>query len=593
MVNDRQKIEISLDRGYGKFIIASDYKSDYINSINISNNIKLTNIDPNKIDSTTPICYKKSNSNNADIYLLEENEYAIYFIKGDNYSELESFNPKLYDFFKKHNNDIYLRILNDDVIINFKSYAGKTFLDLVSDDYVFKIPIEVRSKKIKYDFHYQKMVEDLSDIVVDLLFYAEAPLYQSLIEGEDKETYYSDFILLTNIFSEENLPSIFEYLSQNLYSNLDDYTERVPIYLVSNLGPNELNELMASPQYLQETHDCSYSIFQIDGKGYLPLEITQFNQKNNINTLENQFFKFFLELLDGLISKLLKTKKEGYPRDELLKYSNSVNYFLSYDYFKDISPMKYNPLNSQVLQKKEGYRQILQYYLMLELGFKISWDDLTENFKSYQKKLNKLYEYWCYFVLVKILSEIGNINIPYEWFIDKEEKKWEINISKKESSIYPIKYNINGKEIKVKLMYDKVFNSNNNDFYSYSTTYRPDYTISLEFNNQTKYILFDAKYKANVKEFLNDENSKITKKSFKHQDIDKMHTYKDAIPLSIGAYILYPGIKKQKIYSESIEKEYYYGVGAFSLNPGDNLEEYKKLYNFIKNIIVKESETTD
>ena len=49
--------------------------------------------------------------------------------------------------------------------------------------------------------------------------------------------------------------------------------------------------------------------------------------------------------------------------------------------------MDYVPLNSQLLQKKEGYRDILEYYLMFEFGFMMNWSEVTTEFKGNEKKL--------------------------------------------------------------------------------------------------------------------------------------------------------------------------------------------------------------
>ena len=68
---------------------------------------------------------------------------------------------------------------------------------------------------------------------------------------------------------------------------------------------------------------------------------------------------------------------------------------------------------------------------------------------------------------------------------------------------------------------------------------------------------------------------------FKNEDIVKMHAYKDAIPNTIGAYVIYPGINNELYYeNESCVKS----VGAFGLIPGE--EKTNKISEFIKNSIV-------
>ena len=64
--------------------------------------------------------------------------------------------------------------------------------------------------------------------------------------------------------------------------------------------------------------------------------------------------------------------------------------------------LQYLPLNSQVIQKREGYRDIFKYYINFEFAFRIEWQEIEEKIKGYERKLSELYEYWCYFKLIKV-----------------------------------------------------------------------------------------------------------------------------------------------------------------------------------------------
>ena len=55
------------------------------------------------------------------------------------------------------------------------------------------------------------------------------------------------------------------------------------------------------------------------------------------------------------------------------------------------------------------------------------------------------------------------------------------------------------------------------------------------------------------------------KGTYKKADLLKMHTYKDAIRRTAGAYILYPGTEGQ--YTRSGFHELIPGLGAFSIRP--------------------------
>lgn len=574
-----QKIEIDVLDGQkiGTFIISTnqaflDYNGPCKKDTDIfGNTLRLFNINLDRFNNKNPIEFHKESPKGISIFLLEEQEYFISFELDDSLDKNKL--KSCFNFLKNktQTSDLKLTLIDNQGPLNVKSYAGTAFLDCDYDGTKIKIPIGVRSKKIDYENQYTAMLEDLSERVANLSFNIKAPLQQNLIKKESKENYYDDLILLTYFFLDENLPSIMEYLSRNLYSLLESYRETVPTSLAANIGSDELIDMVSNPKELYESEE--YAIFHVDGKGYVPLEIDEMKFRENINVPENRFYKYFLEHLEFKISNLINIIDEDTDEyHQLQKYSDKINYALSQKFFKDISKMDYAPLNSQVLQKKEGYRNILKYFLMLESGFKISWNDFSENFTAFQKELWRLYQYWVYFELVDILEDISGSEIDYNSLIDHDT--WSVNL--KESG-KPLEFDYNDK-IQLSLAYQKTFTGGSSTKESYSVNLDPDYTISIKNGDDEKYLHFDAKYRA-------EESEKA--KSYKNEDIVKMHAYKDGISNSIGAYVIYPGKNKDDgdIFNKFENK--LEGVGAFSLNPGGDGSEKEEISNFIKNIIEK------
>ena len=113
------------------------------------------------------------------------------------------------------------------------------------------------------------------------------------------------------------------------------------------------------------------------------------------------------------------------------------------------------------------------------------------------------------------------------------------------------------------------------------------------------YIHFDAKYRSELEiadyynvfgksdKKLNEEidkrDSLEEKESiFKDGDIYKMHTYKDSILKTEGAYVLYPGNKTEQFFESDMIVP---SVGAFSLTPGNNGVDENNLENFIREVL--------
>ena len=600
-----QKVIINLtdedSNKMGTLTVSSlDYNGKYGSNINISHEITLDNVPTvDEPDNSTPIQYCPNiGANFAKLMFLEETEYQVLFESND----AEASYAILYSLTKINDNhfkEFRFKLGDKDNYkiagtLNFRSYVGKSFLDVQKDGInSIKIPIEVRSKKIDYFNQYSAMIADLSQNALSLIFEVNSPLYQEFeLDYRQKETYYEDFMFLEYLFREDNLPSIFEYLSKNLHSQLKNHVETVPISFASNVNQNTLKSIVSKPNKLFESDADLEIVDKLNG--YLPYEIDQIKHEDIIDIPENRFFKYFLELIRDLVEKLLKTSKEGYIQDKLLYFGDEVSYYLSSRFFNHISTMEFVPFNSQILQKKEGYREIFQYFLMLEFSFRLSWDEVNNQFKGFEKKLSELYEYWCYFKILKVLNDLSINKIDFEDVFIINKDNWSIGIKRGIQSRKVFKLNLYGHDIKIELFYNLKF-SDNSQYRSYSLAFKPDYTLLVTIGEDTHYIHFDAKYRSeleigNFYSNVSSSNEDIDRRDdleekeyvFKDGDIYKMHTYKDSILRTEGAYVLYPGSKTKRFYES---KRIIPSVGAFSLTPGNDEIEEDNLEIFIKDVL--------
>lgn len=531
-----------------------------------------------ELNNYAPIQFCPLATYSTDIFLLEETNYLISFVVNKNlpnkeeliiFNHLKKNSEGKGNFSFNHLNDVWF------ANINFRGFAGKTFIDIIYGDFKYSLMVEVRTKKLDYENEYSEMISDLSGYSSGLLFNINASLYQSHGDsGVSQSTVYEYYMLLEYLFRPQNLPSVVEYLSRNLYSLLDNKRELVPTAFASNIGADEIVELSSNPQQLHQTTE-KYSIFTDDNDDhYIPLMIKDMSYADNIDVPENRFYKFFLEYILDTILKALKTKPGGQVELTLKRFYEDINLFLSHRYFNNISQLDYIPLNSQVLQKKEGYREILEYYLMFEFGLRIKFKELdTDDFRGFGKELSALYEIWCYFELIDILNKLTNSYYDFNKFIDVDS--WSLSLESIKNLDYFNIITIGGVDVKITLMYNYSFLHSDTygigDFSSYSEQLDPDYTLLIEYGNEKKFIHFDAKYKL-------DKND-----CYKKEDIYKMHTYKDGINNSIGAYILYPSNKKPIIFKETDGS--FGSVGAFSLKPNTTKNYKIAIRKFIKEII--------
>ena len=205
-------------------------------------------------------------------------------------------------------------------------------------------------------------------------------------------------------------------------------------------------------------------------------------------------------------------------------------------------------------------------------------------FRSENKSLDVLYENYCFFGIAQVLAEI------YGEKLDKKKYRvFKTEFSKtleKQTNSNFFEYKENEQLPTIRVHYNK-----NYVVESYSKAFDPD--ISLEIfngNNEMQAIyIFDSKFKAQISSVLEEtetgELTELEKRKYKYDDISKMHTYRDALKLAKGAFILYPGTIDEIFYAdETKDKSLLYGVGAFKLRPGKK-EDLSSLEPILKTLL--------
>lgn len=545
-------------------------------------------INPDKRNS---IFYKTDTFEGKDLIILEEESgYTLIFKSNDNidvlgFPTLERFNAD-FKFGKIDGKTYYGNFYTG-------SYAGKSFFDVkVNDVESRKIPFEVRSRKIDYEDHYPIMISDLFEAASGILFDTSPIFEPQKLEEIVRKTFYEDFIFLEYLFRPENLINAYEHVRRDPHHVLERYEEPVPLVLAPNVGPSELISMVSDSSNLYRTANVPSS-WPGNFKEYVPHEVNQSYYRDIVDTPENRLVKYFLnlvnDLLDEMIKQAPKEKIKGYPTDKIFEFKEIINDYLMDGWLDDVDELKYFPSNSQVLQKKAGYRDILRFFMVFELAFFISWDEVEELIKGYQRKLYDLYEYWCYIKLFKILCQLSEGELDYNRIFHKSRKKrWSVSLKKGSDKPQHFDIPINGETLHVELTYNHIFKHGRGKNYSYSLKLRPDYTLRIKKGSDYHFIHFDAKYRSNI--IVDDtdidkrDKEEEEKRIYKYADIYKMHTYKDAIIGSLGAYVLYPGHEKRIFYEKS--SNILPSVGAFPLTPGEEISgEEDQISGFILDVL--------
>ena len=146
------------------------------------------------------------------------------------------------------------------------------------------------------------------------------------------------------------------------------------------------------------------------GLDSLPEKISFLRKTDSVDTPENRFIKHALQVFLKFCTDVNKASESGSKlfkeTDNLIKELES---YLHHNIFHEISRPISLRINSPVLQRKEGYREILRVWLMFDLAAKLIWTGGEDIYKGGKKDIAVLYEYWLFFSLLDLFQVIFDI----------------------------------------------------------------------------------------------------------------------------------------------------------------------------------------
>ena len=486
-----------------------------------------------------------------------------------------------------------------------------------------EVSFEVRSVKMDYRTDYKTMLHDITTHFTDLVMLQGAPVTQrfEVDVNEDSQTLYQQFAFMKSLVDSEEFE---EALNKILYNPIHKWmgtTIEKDICSVKKLGRQELKQIASSKNRLPLGEETTIG----DHINSVPRRLSVSYKKDTVDVAENRFVKFVLQSFSSFCSTIQQCKNAS-PRlkTEAELTANKLTGWLSRSFFLDVSNLQTMTLNSPALQRKEGYREVLQAWMMSKLAAQITWkggDNVYQAGKRNVAALYEYYEYWVFFKLLDIVKETFHLELTEE-----DEKKLvktdkdHINLELKQGRRIMIGgiYHTDTRLLKVRLYYNRTFSTSDqlDKSGSWTTAMRPDYTLSIwpgnieedeaEEQDLIVHIHFDAKYKLNrillsekdpdqthtfseedpdlseEELIMNQEKREEEKGIYKRIDLLKMHAYKDAIRRTSGAYILYPGSENKKLIGFH---EVLPGLGAFCLSPNSIEKDSKEIEHFLHDIL--------
>ncbi|TEU16829.1 MAG: DUF2357 domain-containing protein [Anaerolineales bacterium] len=440
------------------------------------------------------------------------------------------------------------------------------------------LEVEVLSPKLNLDdpddplFYprfYRTLVEELVQRQLTLPFTFEAPTYHAVEETPEPPTPLFLFHFLRSKRVRELLGQAVEAILARPHRLLTAEEEFVPFPQVFEVDADVVLSILTNTQHWVEYRRTGLAVAERLG-GYAPQKVWQRLTVETFDTPENRFVKWFVGELLSWVEKLLAWKQfPDRARDEFVELKGQLERTLHDPLFDEVGEMVYFPATSQVLLKRSGYRELLELYRQyLSSKRPAFFRNLQEAIDS--RDVATLYEYWCFFELVR----------RFEEELDWGEPKLKLEVRGGGELAWDVTADFGSGR---KLVYNEGFGRGRER--SYSVALRPDFVLH-EGGKAT--VVFDAKFRFDVRSlpreredsYDEDVASGDVERVVKHADLYKMHTYRDALKTVRSAVVLFPGTEGQgEFYDRNtnakltlmevgeLVREKWEGVGAIPLVP--------------------------
>lgn len=496
--------------------------------------------------------------------------------------------------------------------INTGIFVGTLTLDIVNEnsEKISKVDLEVRSVKTSYRKDYRFMLEFIAEKCTDLLMLHTSPVTQSFTPDHDldPETLYQRFAFIKSILESDEFKQSVNRIISDPVTSWSDVEENIDIRRMSRLNSSHLKQIASRKNRinLPDSHFLRRNNILKD----IPAKITVIQKTETVDTAENRFIKHALQVFTSFCSELRNKLEHNHGSDsrvfkEASQLETQLEELLDHNLFRQISRPTTLPLNSPVLQRKEGYREILRVWLLFDLAAKLIWKGGEDVYKAGKRDIAILYEYWLFFKLIDLLKEIFEISSgSLEDLIKPTNDGLGLQLISGKEMVLKGVFKNPVRNLEIEFCYNRTF-SGQQEYPkegSWTKSMRPDYTLSFwpegikrveaEKQEMIVHIHFDAKYKIKyLKDIIGDDNLNLDDEkleqregTYKRADLLKMHAYKDAIRRTGGAYVLYPGKDK----SETMKgfHEIIPGLGAFIVRPSKDNDGTQFLREFISEVVL-------
>lgn len=308
----------------------------------------------------------------------------------------------------------------DTAELNFGNYVGTAEL--------YDREIRVESKKISSE-QFKQVLNDISEEISNLPFDFNTPVSLAFERSSPHhpDILYQSFAYLRQItlYDKPCLSDCFGVIEGNPHRTTIMVTVDEDLSKARGIKPDVVFSAISRPQFLIRAQEgdrafelpCAMQPHYDPACRFIPTTISDEHIEVTYDNPENRFVKAFLlqairicSHFKSLLDKhLLETGSTFYGhdvREELRLVTNALAAMRQAAFLVDVGELGILPASSQVLQRAEGYRQFFTHFHKLALASKFPIDGHSLGQIIEGKDVATLYEYWCFFAMVRILRKL-------------------------------------------------------------------------------------------------------------------------------------------------------------------------------------------
>jgi hypothetical protein len=482
------------------------------------------------------------------------------------------------------------------------SHTGRLSLRFEDpQDLLGETAVEVRSRKLGYLADYRWMLRDIAEAMCEVIMERFAPTQQRFEpdHARNAATLYQRFAFLQSLILGGPFDAAIGQVLARPHRLWESRAERrSPARGIRASSKVAGQVAQVGPRVPWHGHPVLTS---------LPAELEVEKHEETLDTPPNRFVRFALERWREVILAMtaaLERERTVAPVERGLTEAGvllaRIDAVLAEPLFREVGELTFFPAGSQVLQRREGYREVFRAYADFEVASALAWEGGDDIYGAGQRDVAALYEYWAFFELAKIVSAACDRPLDLPSLVHATPDGLMVDLRRGRRRILHGTVERYGRSMAVELCFNRSFPKRSWEEGSWTRAMRPDYSLRIRpaitdslAGPDDVWLHFDAKYRVDTVDeafetgdSTNDSEPTVGPEGeAKASDLLKMHAYKDAIRRSVGAYVLYPGTEPHSF------KEYHEllpGLGAFALRPGPGgggAEGSAPLAGFIQDVI--------